>query len=597
MTTEELITIEDALKNAVKMQDEGKLQESYDIYQAILAQQPHHLKAKYMLALLAMQIANNAAAKGLFKQILEVDPSYDEVFYPLGVIMREDGEYAEAIPYLQKMLELYPYHIKARHEIAICLQELEKSSESIAHYKKVLELNAEHLETVGHLVRIYLHLCLWKELEKIAPTMDRLNKQAIEKGLLPGENLSSNITRTDNPYVNFKLARAASKAIKNKINPEIKFSFASRDAHKKKLTIAYLCNNFNNHPTGHLICRLFEVHNRDRFNIIAYSHGKVDDEYYPIIKNGCDKFIDITTLNDWQAALKIYDDEVDILIDLKGHTSNARLGIFAYRPAPLQLTYLGFPGTSGADFFDYVITDRIVTPPEHARFYSEKFFYMPDCYQVNDYKQPISDKNYTRAEFGLPEVGFIFASFNQSYKIDPIMFDLWARLLHKVPGSVLWLLKNNTHAADILKAEIKNRGIDPERLIFADYIQVKSEHLARIKFADLALDTRICGGHTTSSDTLWAGVPVVTMLGKHFASRVCSSLLTAIGLPELITHSLAEYEELCLDLALNPEKLATLKQKLNANQSTMPLFDTRAFALNLEQGFWQIWHNYNKKAQ
>jgi len=593
MSEENLLTIESALKNAIELQDQARFQEAYNLYQLILEKEPRNLKAKYMLALLAMQTGHNAAAKAIFLQILEIDPNYIDVRYPLGVVMREEGEYEEAIPHLQKMLEAYPYHIKARHEIATCLQELQKSNESISHYKTLLEINAENFETVGHLVRIYLHLCLWKELEQIAPTMDRLNKQAIKQGVLPGENLSSNITRIDNPYVNLKLATAASKAIQNKINTNIKFSFANRDKNKKKLTIAYLCNNFNNHPTGHLICRLFEVHNRDEFNIIAYSHGKTDEKYYPIIKAGCDKFVDITLLNDAQAAQQIYLDEVDILIDLKGHTTNARLGIFAYRPAPIQMTYLGFPGTSGADFFDYVITDKIVTPPEHARYYSEKFFYMPDCYQINDYKQPISEKIYTRAELGLPDTGFIFSSFNQSYKIDPIMFDLWAGLLKKVPGSVLWLLKNNTNAADILTNEIKNRGIDPERLIFAEYFSVKSEHLARIQLADLALDTRICGGHTTTSDTLWAGVPVVTMLGKHFASRVCSSLLTAIGLPELITHSLEEYETLCLDLALNPPKLMALKQNLIANRNTKPLFDTNQFAHHLENGFKEVWKKFS----
>jgi predicted O-linked N-acetylglucosamine transferase (SPINDLY family) len=231
-----------------------------------------------------------------------------------------------------------------------------------------------------------------------------------------------------------------------------------------------------------------------------------------------------------------------------------RLAIYALCPAPIQVSYLGFPGTTGADFIDYIITDKIVTPVEHASYYSEKFVYLPHCYQVNDYTQPISNKEWKKEDFGLPEGCFVFCSFNQPYKIDPVMFDVWMRILQQVPEGVLWLLSTNKIAEENLRREAEARGIKSERLIFADRLP-KDEHLARLRFADLTLDTRIYNGHTTTSDALWAGVPVITLQGSHFASRVSSSVLSAIGLPEVVTHSLEEYEALAVQLAHKPAQL------------------------------------------
>ena len=355
-------------------------------------------------------------------------------------------------------------------------------------------------------------------------------------------------------------------------NLKIHFSFDVRRTSKTKIVIGYLSNDFRNHATAHLMLSLFGLHNRDEFEIFCYSYGKDDGSYYRArIQHDCDKFVDISTLSYEAAARCIYEDQVDILVDLKGYTRGNRFDICALRPAPIQVSYLGFPGTTGADFIDYIITDKIVTPKDHNPYYSEKFVYMPHCYQVNDNTQSISNKNWTKVDFGLPESCFVFCSFNQPYKIDPVLFGIWMRILRQVPEAVLWLIVENKIAEDNLRREAEARGVQSERLIFAKRLP-KDEHLSRLKFADLALDTRIYNGHTTTSDALWAGVPVITLQGSHFASRVSSSILSAIGIPDLITYSLEEYEALAIRLAHNPAELKEIRQRSAKNRLDMPLF-------------------------
>jgi predicted O-linked N-acetylglucosamine transferase (SPINDLY family) len=280
---------------------------------------------------------------------------------------------------------------------------------------------------------------------------------------------------------------------------------------------------------------------------------------------------------------------VDILVDLKGYTTGGRMQISALRPAPVQVSYLGFPGTTGADFFDYIITDRIVTPQNQAPYYSEKFVYLPHCYQVNDHAQVIAEKEWTKTRLGLPENSIVFCSFNQGYKIDPTMFNVWMKILTKVPDSVLWLSVKSKTAKENLRQEAKARDVNPERLLFAERLP-KQDHLARLALADLALDTRIYNGHTTSSDSLWAGVPVITLQGNHFASRVSSSILRAIGLPELITKSMEEYEALAVKLALKPEERQAIRVKIAMHRFKAPLFDTPRFVKNLEKAYKEMWN-------
>lgn len=297
-----------------------------------------------------------------------------------------------------------------------------------------------------------------------------------------------------------------------------------------------------------------------------------------------DRFVDVRDYGDREVALLLRQWQIDIAIDLKGYTTSARPGILAHRPAPIQVNYLGYPGTMGVSHIDYILADKVVIPESDQHYYQEKIVYLPDTYQANDQKRQIATELPSRAELGLPENGFVFCCFNNNYKITPVLFDIWMRLLQQVPTSVLWLFENNPTVSRNLRQEAIKRGIVPERLVFAPAIKL-DKHLSRIRQADLFLDTLPYNAHTTASDALWAGLPVLTCKGNTFAGRVAASLLSAIGLPELVTNSLAEYEALALHLATNPEVLAEIKTKLARNRDTHPLFDTKLFCRNIEAAY------------
>jgi len=308
------------------------------------------------------------------------------------------------------------------------------------------------------------------------------------------------------------------------------------------------------------------------------------------IEQAFDRFVDVGPLSHADAAARIHADRVDILVDLTGYTNLARTEIAALRPAPVQVNFLGYPGTMGADFIDYIITDRFITPPGHEAHYSEQPVYLPGSYQANDRKRSVAGTP-PRSELGLPEKSFVFCCFNQMTRILPDVFAAWMRLLKAVPDSVLWLLKSNAWAEQNLRREAQRHGIAPERLVFAPVLP-QERHLGRFGAADLFLDTSPYNAHTTASDALWAGLPVLTCAGDTFASRVAGSLLTAVGLPELVTRSMADYEALALRLARNPGELAGLRDKLLRNRSTAPLFDTPAFTRHLEAAYLRMWENY-----
>jgi protein O-GlcNAc transferase len=334
---------------------------------------------------------------------------------------------------------------------------------------------------------------------------------------------------------------------------------------------------------------LFELHDRNRFIVHGYSHGKDDGSFYrQKIRQDCDKFSELDNLSHDEAAKCIYRDKVDILVDLMGHTRGNRLAICARRPSPIQVSYLGFLGTTGAEFIDYFITDKIVTPEDQSIYYTEKLVFLPDSYQINDHLQQISENQWLKQDCGLPPEGFVFCSFNQPYKIDPDMFDTWMRILRRIPQSVLWLLNQNFAATENLQRRAQAQGIQPSRLIFADALPLE-DHLARLRLADLALDTRIYNGGATTSNALWAGVPVITLKGDHFVSRMSSSILSAVGLSELVTHNLKDYEALAVELAGRPDKLRAVRKKLARNRLTHPLFDTPRFVRNLENAYKMMW--------
>ena len=402
------------------------------------------------------------------------------------------------------------------------------------------------------------------------------------------------ISRSADPARNFAIAQSRSKGIAQGVSDIRKgLSFVFERSPRNKIRVGYSSNDFRNHPVAHLIAGLFELHDRDEFEVFAYSYGPDDSSSFRRrIEQSCDRFVDIRDFSHIDAARRIFEDKIDILVDLMGYTKNHRMQISALKPAPILTVYLGFPGTTGADFFDYILTDRLVTPEDHVKYYSEHVVHLPHCYLLNDHKAEISDKPISRRDVGLPEDAFVFCSFSQTYKIEPVMWEVWMGILRSVPGSVLWLSRGNETAQRNLKRQAGARGVDPDRIVFAEVLPKKPQHLARLRLADLFLDTRIYNAHATASDVLWAELPMITLQGSHFASRVASSILTAIGLPELITHDLDEYEALALRLARNPGELAAVGKKLSRNRLAEPLFDTPRFARNLESAYRQMWALY-----
>lgn len=352
-----------------------------------------------------------------------------------------------------------------------------------------------------------------------------------------------------------------------------------------RIRVGYFSADFHDHATMLLIAGLFRHHDRTRFEITAYSFGpQRDDAMRRALVSSVERFVDVRDLSHDAVVAQAREHCLDIAVDLKGYTQNSRIELFAHRLAPVQINWLGFPGSLGTTFHDYVLGDGLVTPPEAQPHFSERLIRLPGSYQCNDNARPIADWVPTRTECGLPEDGFVFCCFNNLYKITPDMFAIWVRLLQAVPGAVLWLFHSNADGAANLRAAAKSAGLDPERLVFAER-EPNPRHLARLARADLFLDTFPCNAHTTASDALWAGLPLLTLRGKTFASRVAASLLHAIDLPELMMETAADYEALALELAQDPERLAQIRARLAANRNTTALFDTARFTRNLETGF------------
>jgi predicted O-linked N-acetylglucosamine transferase (SPINDLY family) len=355
-----------------------------------------------------------------------------------------------------------------------------------------------------------------------------------------------------------------------------------------RIRVAYLSPDLREHAVGFLTAGLFEAHDKSRFELTAISFKDEATDIARRIKNSFERFIDVGAKSDQETVELMRQLQIDIAVDLCGYTEGCRINIFSRRAAPVQVNYLGYPGTLGAGYMDYLIADRTVIPAEHFGFYAEKVVWLPDTYQANDSKRCIAERTPTRAECGLPEKGFVYCSFVNSYKIMSDMFDIWMRLLKAVDGSVLWLLADNPAAADALRKQAEQRGVEGTRLVFAPRAP-NADHLARQRLADLLLDTLPYGSHTTASDALWAGLPVLAVLGATFAGRVAASLLKAAGLPEMIASDLAQYETMARQFGQNPSSLVPIKTKLKDTRDTCALFDTQRYARHLEDAYATMW--------
>jgi len=583
--------IHDNLGEALK--EKGHLNDALYHINRALELEPERAKTYDNLGTTLKALRRHEEAAASFHKALKIRPDFAQTHNNLGNLLMAEGELEQALASYRRALELNPKYVVALFNLGNALREAGKFEDMVSLLRRAVALDPEYRGAQVLLLYALQQLCDWRGWELESEKVETMMTAALREHRTPQETPFMNVTRCDDPVRNLAIARAWSADTTQRISAlgwrvETEFSRTGGD----KIKVGYLSGDFHAHATAHLMASLFGLHDRQGFRISAYSYGPDDgSEYRGRIAKGCDEFVDISDLSPLEAAQRIYRDRVDILVDLKGYTSGTRLEICALRPAPVQVTYLGFPGSTGADFIDYLITDRIVTPEDDAVNYTEHLVYLPHCYQVNDYRQEMSEQSLARAEFGLPDEGFVFCSFNQPYKIEPVIWGAWMRILEQVPGSVLWLYCNQEPVRGNLRREALARGVDRERLVFAERL-VKPDHLARLRLADLFLDTRICNGHTTASDALWAGLPLLTLQGRHFASRVASSLLSAVDLPELVTHSLQEYEALAVRLARPGNELQALREKLWHNRLTAPLFDTPRFARNLEEAYRQMWDLY-----
>jgi len=570
--------------------DQGKLTEAISSYQKALEIRPGLAEAYYNLGIIYKDQGRLADSISSCQKALEIKPDYAETYNNMGTAFTDQGKLAEAVSCFKKALETKPDLAEAYYNLGTAFTGQGKIVEAISSYRKALEIKPDYAKAYSELFHQLQQTCAWQELEGMTAKLDDFTTKALDNGTRTPEPPFVSITRHTGLSRTLAIAKSWSDDIAGDATTrKTHFSFDGRRSGKTKITIGYLSNDFQNHAMSHLTLGLYGLHNREEFEIFCYSYGEDDGSCYRTrIRQDCDKFVDIRNLGHADAARCIYEDQVDILVDLKGYTRGCRIEISALRPAPVQVRYLGMPCSTGADFFDYFITDRIAMPEDHAKYYSENFVYMPHCYQINDHTQAISDKDWKKPDFGLPVDSFVFCSFNQGYKIEPVMFNTWMDILRQVPESVLWLQRGNEITENNLRLEAERRDVKPARLIFSEKL-LKDLHLGRLKLVDLALDTRIVNGAITTSDALWAGVPVITLQGGNFASRLSSSILAAIGLPELTTKTLEEYESLAIDMARNPDKLQMLRQKTMKNRLVGPLFDTPGFTKNLEKAYKEMW--------
>ena len=622
---------------AVAYQTLGQMPEAIEIFDKIIALKPELHDPHARKAALYYGLGNFQAAAQSFEAALAIKPA-PVMFNDYGVTLRELGRLDDAIAALDRAIEMQPDNLMALINRGNILRDLQKPQDAIASYDRALAINPEHKEALANKARATeeafgadgaqeaaslreaAHEAELKDAAKknVAYVGDALLKytQAFVKAggadvlqdariyvLMQMSDWSEYHTvnkflsdvrsqkTTTSPFTLIGLPSSSEDQMlcaqhyAKKNYPLRTALWAGERYEHDKIRIAYLSSDFHNHATAFLMAGMFERHDKTKFHVTALSAGR--DDGSPMrerLKRAFDVFIDIRDMSDEEVSQWVRENQIDILVDLKGYTKDNRFGVLSRRCAPVQMTYIGYPGTTGSPCVDYAIADAHVVSPSVLKYFTEKVIFMPDTYQVNDAYRTMSEVIPERKELGLPEGKFVFCSFNQTYKITPDMYDVWMRILSRVTDSVLWMFSTSPAATRNLIEEAEKRGINKSRLIFAGFAP-QADHLARMTQADLCLDNIPCNGHTTTSDALWAGLPVLTCPGQTFAGRVASSLLSAIGLPEMIRPTLQDYEDEAVRLATHPDALKAVRDKLVANKQTEPLFNTALFTKNIEKAY------------
>ena len=569
--------------NALREMD--RLEDALASYDRAVALAPDHADTLDNRGVVLAALMRLDEALASFDRAVALRPDHANAFNNRGKTLADLKRLPDAIASFDRAIALKPDYADAFNNRGIALRDLERHAEALASFDRARALKPDLKYLAGARLLSKMHICDWSDFATSQASVLAAVRDGVAAAL-PFVLVATSATPSEQ-------RRCAELYVADRFPPAAALARRSARRHDR-IRLAYLSADFHDHATAALMAGLFERHDRSRFEPFAVSFGPArDDAMRQRLTRSFDRFIDVRMKTDQAIAEHVRDLEIDIVIDLKGFTQDARPGVLAKRPAPVQVNYLGFPATMGAPYIHYIIADRFVIPDDQCDAYAEKVVHLPDSYQPNDRDRVISERAPLRADAGLPETGLVLCSFNNNFKITPDVFDIWMRLLREIDGSVLWLLQGNAAAPANLRLEAEARGVSGDRLIFAPRMKAE-DHLARHRLADLFLDTYPCNAHTTASDALWAGLPVLTCAGETFASRVAGSLLHAVGLPELVTHSLADYEALAFRLARDPGLLASLKQKLAQNRDTYPLFDTERSTRHLEAAYVTMWERYQR---
>ena len=567
----------------------NKLEDAIESLNQAIKIKPDFIQAYNRRGHLLVELNQLDDALENFNKAIEINPNFSEAYNNRGNILNKLNRHTESIESYDKAISINPNFAEAYNNRGGVQKDLKLYEAAHESYEKAIKIKPNLDFLLGSLIYTKLHLCNWKSFDE--------NLKKIEENIIKGnKSLTpfSSLLLLNSPSLQKKAAEIYFKA--KYISKDALKSFDERPENNK-IRVGYYSADFRKHVMSDLLIHLFKCHDKSKFELIGFSFipGKPDLMHNEIKKN-FDQFFDVSLKTDKEIAQISKDMNIDIAVDLMGYTTNARTGIFKESCAPIKINFLGYPGTLGSNHHDYIIADKTLIPKKNQKDYSEKIVYLPDSYKLDHSARKVSNKIFTKQEMGLPKKSFVFCCFNNNFKITPNVFNTWMNTLKSVNNSVLWLMikKNNPTVKNHLKKEALKKGIESDRLIFANRMPL-SDHLARLKLADLFIDTMPYNAHTTASDALWVGLPVLTLCGETFASRVAASMLNAVGLSELITLTDKKFEDLAIELGNNPKKLQQIKNKLNNNKISKPLFNSKLFTKNIEKAYSIIYEEHLKK--
>lgn len=552
----------------------GRREEAVSAYDRAIALRPDFAAAHTNRGGVLMDMKRTLEALAAFDTSLEIRPDHAETHYLRGHTLAALDRRADALVALRRAVVLRPDWPEAQAALGDVLKQLKHYAEARLAYDRALKLKPDFPFLSGTILRQKTKVCDWTDYDQeLGALVDKVQRN--EPAMYPFASL----TILSSPILQLSIARQWAATLPRPASPVVR-----PDRSESRIHLGYFSADFKRHPMMHLLGEVFAMHDRDRFRVtaVAFNVGQ-EDEYTRLARDSVDEYINVDGLSDEDVVAVSRRIGIDIAIDRKGYTRHARTAIFSRRAAPVQVNYLAYPGTMGADFIDYIIADPVIIPAASVEHYAEKVVWMPDCYSPRDTRVTVPS-GLDRKAAGLPETGFVFCCFNQMMKITPGTFTEWMSILAQTEGSVLWLLDETPAASENLRREATGRGIDPARIIFAPKLP-QGPHLERLRLADLGLDTLPYNAHTTANDALYVGVPFLTQPGKSFAARVCASLLAAVGLHELIANSSEEFVELAVELARNPNRLQKIRQELVAARTTSRLYDTRRYVDALESAY------------